>query len=67
MEIERFEVVLLKPGDEKQIDGVWRVWVKCPDCGLERWVTKTNTQRETFTGLCKPCSLKVAIRRGDLW
>jgi len=57
----------MEAGDEKQIDGVWRVWVKCPDCGFERWVKRYSARRATFTGLCKRCSLKIAIQRGDFW
>jgi len=54
----------MEVGDEKRVNGVLMVWVKCPDCGFERWVKRTNVRQATFTGLCKPCTVKL---NGSPW
>jgi len=33
------------------------IWVACPDCGKERWITVVDTRKSTFTSLCKRCCL----------
>jgi len=50
----------MEVGDEKRINGNLWVWVKCPDCALERWIKKYSVQHPSYTGLCKRCYMKIA-------
>jgi len=40
-----------------------RIWVKCPDCGNERWVCLPDTKRSSYTGRCYLC----AVRHSPKW
>ena len=34
-----------------------KIWLKCPQCGKERWVFRLRTKNKNFTGLCKACNI----------
>ena len=40
-----------------------RIWVRCPQCGTERWVSLYQTKRQGYTGLCHRCN--ASIRGGN--
>ena len=36
----------------------WFIWTTCPNCGLERWVRRSKTELQTYTGWCQACSAR---------
>jgi len=50
----------MEDGDEERINGRMVVWVKCPECGLERWISRNSVRHANYTKLCKRCYRKVA-------
>ena len=45
-------------GEVKQVyikESRKHIWVKCPDCGGERWMQERNFKRGDSTGLCLVC------------
>jgi hypothetical protein len=40
------------------------IWVKCPDCGVERWSALNNMKHSKTGGKCAGCSCNDEIRRG---
>jgi len=48
-----------------------RIYVRCPQCGKERWVGSACTKRPDFTGLCHECNASLRggkhIKNGYRW
>jgi len=38
------------------------IFVKCPNCGIERWVAKRYWKNQTIPGLCHACALHSRVR-----
>ena len=58
-----------KPGDrvkQKMSSGqtVTYVWAICPDCLEGRWISLTQSNKLSFTGRCKKCSILRAKTQG---
>ena len=57
-------------GETKQVyykESRKQIWVKCPTCGLERWVQERAYLAGRSTGICKPCGFHAKrgfIKRG---
>lgn len=41
------------------------IWLKCPDCGKERWVDLRKARRRKAWGLCRDCSNSRRSKQGN--